>query len=1039
MADAAGPTLVFTDVVDSTRLVERLGDAAAAALWARHDRVARDLLGQHGGREIDRTDGFFALFDRAVDGAAFAAGYHAAVAPLGLRARVALHSAPVTLRENDSADVARGAKPLEVEGLAKPLAARLLALAQGGQTLASSATAQLLGATAHVIDLRLHSHGHYRLKGVAEPQEVFELGVDTDPAGTPPPDGDKAYRVVRLPRRQGALWQPVRDVPHNLPAERDAFVGRAIELQALSQRLEAGERLVTVLGPGGTGKTRFVRRYALAWLGDWPGGVYFCDISEARSAEGVLAAVAGGLGVPLGSGDPATQLGHAIAAREACLVILDNAEQVLEPAAALVARWLDRAAGAAFVITSRELLRLDGEGVFPLDPMPVGHADPDGDALALFETRARAQRPDFAVDAQNRDAVRELVRLLDGLPLAIELAAARVRLLSPAQIVDRLRDRFSLLAGARQGAAARQATLRAAIDWSWQLLQPWEQAALAQCSVFEGGFTLAAAERVLDLSPWPAAPAAMDVVQALLDKSLLRSWGSAGSGRLQVEEPHFGMYVSIHTYARERLHDSGGAGAAEARHGHCYAELGATLAQQAVRERDSRRVLQALAAERDNLLAACRRALGRADAATAAACLAGAWPVLQAQGPMTVALALGAALHALPGVDAVTRQSICQTYGVAAAIAGGDPATAADALDEALLLARQLGRSVEEGEVITRIGDLHAHQMRIDEARAALELALVVTRRAGDRVTEGHALGRLAALDHHQGHWEAFEARCQAALAMFREAGGTYREPQLLNLMGMRAHDQGHTERARALFTTALERSRACFNRLQEATSQGNLGAVLADLGRTDAAMQAQRTSLALHREIGNRTGEGIQLGELGSSHARMGQFEAALEHLEAALAIAREAGNRRHALHLLGSLGELHAARGQMDRARGCYQDALHTSRSAGYRVATGRLLAGLARIECADRRVDDAAAAVAEAEPLLRDAGDRLQLSRLLCTRGLIDLARGRRETAAAALGEAEAAADGIGVQAGSELRDDIGALRRALAADMGAAPTP
>ena len=186
-----------------------------------------------------------------------------------------------------------------------------------------------------------------------------------------------------------------------------------------------------------------------------------------------------------------------------------------------------------------------------LDPLPL-----ERDAVELFVQRARAQQADFALGPGNRAAVGEIVRLLDGLPLAIELAAARARVLSPAQLVERLRDRFRLLAGAR-GAAARQATLRAAIDWSWDLLAPWEQAAFAQCSVFERGFTLAAAESVLELTAWPEAPQTIDAMQALVDKSLLRSWIPAEPARYDIEEPCFGMYLSLHEYAAEKLVASG--------------------------------------------------------------------------------------------------------------------------------------------------------------------------------------------------------------------------------------------------------------------------------------------------------------------------------------------------------------------------------------------------------------------------------------------------------------------------------------------------
>ncbi len=260
--------LLFTDLVDSTMRVEQLGEARAAQLWAEHDRRARDLLVRHHGREIDRTDGFFLLFGAPLDALRYALDYHEALADLALRARVGLHVGPVTLRENSAQDISRGAKQLEVEGLAKPLAARVMALAAGGQTLLSASARAALG-DALPDGTEIASHGHYRVKGMEAPVEVFEIGVRGRSAFTPPQDTGKAYRVVCV----GDLWCPLRTIRNNLPGERDAFVGRAAELRALSQRLDAGARLLTVLGPGGTGQTRLVRRYGQAWLGDWPGGV----------------------------------------------------------------------------------------------------------------------------------------------------------------------------------------------------------------------------------------------------------------------------------------------------------------------------------------------------------------------------------------------------------------------------------------------------------------------------------------------------------------------------------------------------------------------------------------------------------------------------------------------------------------------------------------------------------------------------------------------------------------------------------------------
>ena len=207
-----------------------------------------------------------------------------------------------------------------------------------------------------------------------------------------------------------------------------------------------------------------------------------------------------------------------------------------------------------------------------------------------------------------------VVRLLDGLPLAIELAAARITILAPSQLLERLKDRFRLLAGAR-GAAKRQATLKAAIDWSWDLLTAWEQAALAQCSVFEGGFTSKAAEAVLDLTPWPEAPPTIDAVQALVDKCLLRTWVPVEQGRFDIDEPYFSMYVSIHEYAREKLQASGADNEqhAEVRHGRYFAGFGAEEAIEALFRHGGVKRRRELTLELDNLVKACRRAITRSD------------------------------------------------------------------------------------------------------------------------------------------------------------------------------------------------------------------------------------------------------------------------------------------------------------------------------------------------------------------------------------------------------------------------------------------
>jgi predicted ATPase/class 3 adenylate cyclase/Tfp pilus assembly protein PilF len=972
--------LLLTDVIDSTKLSEKLGDDASAALWAAHDRVARDLLGAYKGREIDKTDGFLLLFDSATDAARYAFAYHRAIADLDvpLRARAGGHVGPVILRENNPSDVALGAKPLEVEGLAKPLAARIMGLSDAGRTLFSAAAAEAIDQAAfegHV----LHHHGHYRFKGIEEPLEIAELAAPF--AACPPPaDTEKAYRVMRV----GEFWRPVREVRHNLVPERDTFVGRQAELHDLARCLEGETRLLTVLGPGGTGKTRLVRRYAMAWLGEWPGGVYFCDLSEARSLEGIYAVVAFALGVPLGKEDAGVQLGHAIAGRGRCLVILDNFEQVASYAATTVGHWLNRAAQASFLVTSRERLRLEGEQVTALDPM-----DPAGDAIELFEVRARLQQPGFAINAANRASVAEIVQLLDGLPLAIELAAARVRVLSLAQIVLRMKDRFVLLTGAR-GAAARQATLKAAIDWSWELLTPSEQAALAQCAMFDGGFTLEAAEAVVSLRTWTEALPVLDAIHSLVDKSLLRTWLPKTARHLEIAEPFFGMYLSIREYARQKLDTFGEQVVSDVvqRHGRYFAGFGSDEARDALLKHGGIAKRQKLTEELDNLISACRHAIRRQQPEVAAACFLAAFAVLEARGPFGLAATLGRDVAAIPGMapplSAQVRVATADALRAAGEIGQSD-----SALAEALSDARQSQDPRTEAFVLRHLATACHRQGEINEASRHFDTARVLYENLNDRAQLGALLANLANLQMELGHMTEARESYQAALGLHREIGNRAAEGIALGNLGTLHHELGHAADARAAYDAALLIHREAGSLLQEAITLGNLGLLVNEQGAPGAAAKHYDAALRIHKEIGNRRGEGVVLGQIGELHQKLGDFEQAKAHYDEALRIHREVGNRRFEGSVLSRLGELLARQHQVEPA--------------------------LRALEAGER--------------LLRDVHDSLDLGKLLCIKGSVALACGDSAVARSALAEAEAISAKLGAEPASELGQKITALRHAL----------
>ena len=990
-------TLLLTDVVDSTELSEQLGDAAMARLWAAHDRVARDLLVTHEGLEIDKTDGFLMLFDDTSDAVAYAVAYHRALRSLDppLKARAGLHVGEVILTQNTASDVARGAKPLEVDGLAKPTAARVMSLAASGQTLITAAAAAALGRT----DLRVESHGHWRMKGVSEPVELFEVGDETAPF-SPPPDGAKVYRVVA----DGDLWLPVKQVKHSLPAERDAFIGRQADLLALARRLDADARLVSILGIGGTGKTRLVTRYGWSWLGDYPGGVWFCDLSEAREVDGIIHAVARALDVPLGKEDPVTQLGHAIAARGRCLLLFDNFEQVARHAAETLGRWLDRAREAQFVVTTREVLGLPGEEALALAPLPAS------DAAALFVVRARAAKRDFEPD--DLASIDALVQLLDGLPLAIELAGARVRVMPPAKLLQRMSQRFKLLTSSG-GRRDRQATLRATLDWSWELLDADEQAALAQLSVFDGGFTLEAAEAVLDLDEaWP-----MDAVQALCDKSLVR----------QLSEDRFDLLVSVQEYASEKLGAADGRSEAELRHGRHFATLGTDEALDALNARGGLALRSALARELDNLVTASRRAVARGDGDVAANTALAAWAVLELSGPLAAAAEI---LAEARGVAGSGTEKARVTAGLAGAlIAAGRYDEARTHSEEALAALRTAGDRRGEGRLLDSLGVLHMQQGRMDEARAHFEDAAAAHREVGNRRGDGVTLANLGLLHMLQGRMDEAGDHHDAALVATREVGDRTGEANALNYLGILRDRQGRVDESRAHFDASLALHRELGSRAAEGIVLCNLGILHSTQGRMDEAYAHYEAAAAVFREVGNRSAEGVAVGNMAYVDKVRGRTEEARAHCETALALAREVGNRRTEAHALNNMGTVHLDLGRTNEARTHFDGALAIARELGLRQLEGAVLGELGRLHLEQDRVDEARSCVDEGERVLREVGMPNFLGLVLCVRARAERTLGDRAAAHATLAEVEALTETIGAGAESALGRKLAEARTDL----------
>jgi predicted ATPase/class 3 adenylate cyclase/Tfp pilus assembly protein PilF len=917
-------TFLFTDVEGSTTLWEQHPDAMQAAL-ARHDTLLRHAIESSDGCIVKSMgDGVYAVFAAATDALAACLAAQRCLQepeaaaskptpratearmPLSLRVRMGLHTGAAEFRDGD------------YFGAVLNRAARIMSAAHGGQVLLSAATAELV--RGHLSEgVTLREMGEHRLKGLLNPERLLQVVASDLRADFPP-----------LASLTG----------HNLPAERDAFVGRRESLAELARRLD-GARLVSVLGLGGTGKTRLVTRFGWSSLGDFPGGVWFCDLSEARSLDGVLHAVAQGLDVPLGKDDPVIQLGHSIAGRGKCLVILDNFEQVARHAEETLGRWLNRASGARFLVTTREVLGLSGEEILALAPLAPF------DAAVLFQRRAEAAKPGFEPSAEDQSSIARLVTLLECLPLAIELAAARVRVMPPKTLLLRMNERFKLLSSTG-GRLDRQATLRAVFDWSWDLLSLPEKAALAQLSVFEGGFTLESVEAVLDLSAYENAPWPMDALQSLVQKSLVR----------QVTDNRFDLLVSVQEYAAEQLRTAAryaGSGpaaplAAEMRHGAHFAGL------------DENAVADGWA-ELDNLVAACRRAAARGDVDIAVRSLEGAWAGVGLRGPFQVGVELASLVRAIPEIRTAAVARVDYVAGRALEYSGKGP-----------------------------------------EARVRFEVSRAAAREVGDRRCECRALVSLGFLDIQEGSLESARASVEMALSIARELNNRSIQSDAYNVLGNLESVLGRREQALAYYDAALALAREEGNRHREGSVLGNLGNEYAEMGIIDKARFHNEAALAVAREVGNRRLEGNTLCNLGLLHQVQRRFGEALDQLGAALAVARDMGNAHLECVVLCNLGMAYDSLARFDEARDHFEAALAIARAIGERRREGQFLSYLGLLHTHRAKFDDARHCLDAGEALLQAVSDRMSLGILLCGRAETEHLAGVPNAARAALRAAD-----------------------------------
>jgi predicted ATPase/DNA-binding SARP family transcriptional activator len=822
------------------------------------------------------------IFESPTDAVAAAADLLRAVAarPAPLTTRAAVHTGEVEEREG-----------AYVGGVVNR-AARLCSAAHGGQVLLSQVTAELvrdhLAEGCSIRDLGLH-----HLEGMLRPERVHQLVVAGLPTEFPP-------------LRAADPWAA------NLPPETTSFVGREGELRRIADLL-GRSRLLTLTGPAGSGKSRLALRAGALLSRHYADGVWLVQLAPIAGAHLVVPVAAAVLSV---REEAARPLLDSVAARlQACeaLLILDNCEHVLDGVGALAAVLLDDCPSLRLLATSQVRLGVHGEASWPVPPLIVpapAEGDPhviaEAEAVRLFQDRAAVARPGFELTRAIGPAVAEICRRLDGIPLAVELAAAQLAALTPAQLAARLDDRFRVLATRGPAELPRHRTLRAALEWSHGLLTPIERLCFRRMAVFAGGCTIDALEAVASGGGLPL-ERVLGTVGALIDRSLLTTEERAGSMR-------YGMLETVLHFARERLDEAGEAAAVRRRHMDWLVELARRSDLEGL---DQAAWLDLLEAEHGNFRAALEWSLEAGEAVLALALAGALAPFWMVRGHFSEGRRwLDAVLRAAgPDADPSLRAAALHGAGQLATVQS-DFAAQRRYQEESLAIWRALGDPGWVARCLVDLGFMAHIQGDFAAALARHTEGLEVARRAGDGRRTANALSGLGMLALHQDDLDRSTACYQESMERFRELGDVRRATLILGNLGVVARNQGRFELARERFEEHLANARAIGDRKLQAGALTNLGTVAQDLGDLARSAELHSEALALTEQLGDRRLSAVALTNLGLVAQARGDYVAARRYHGRSLDLSRAYGEPRSVAEGLEELARVDAAEGRFQRA---------------------------------------------------------------------------------------------------------------------------
>ncbi len=842
-------TFLFSDIEGSTKLWETYPELMSSSL-ARHDAILRQAIEKQGGHVFKTVgDAFCAAFSNPSDAAGAALASQREICAekwpeqTPIKVRIALNTGDAETRDGDY--------------FGPPLnrAARLLAAGHGGQILIAHSTQSLIkelppGATLR--DLKTH-----RLKDLAQAEQVFQLVHPEIPSEFPP--------IKSLSEKN-----------NNFPRQLTSFIGREAQLDQLGTLL-AKSRLLTIAGPGGSGKTRLSLQLAANSLEDFPDGAWLIELAPLSDPELVPQAVAKVLGVREdGTRSLAESLGAHLENRR-MLLVFDNCEHLLDASAKLISALISECQELRVLASSREALGLTGEQVFRVPsltlPDPKRDVTPEAvsgfEAVQLFRERASAAQAGFEVNSKNAPALASLCNHLDGIPLAIELAAARVRSLSIEEIDGRLDQRFRLLTGGSRTALPRHQTLKALVDWSYDSLNESEKALLQRLSIFSGGWTLEAAEKVCAdglVEEWEV----LDILTSLTDKSLVVVDMTGPTTRYRLLE-------TVRQYSRDRLAESGDAEKVGYLQMDCFAAF-AEESEPVLRGPEMVSRLEILELEHDNLRAAMDNALAHPESLSHGLRIAG---------------------------------SLGRFWMIRAHVTEGRRRYAAF-----LAKTDSLEASPELGNSFHYAGNLACVQSDYTAAKALFERAAKIRDEIGDRVAEAGSRMNLASVVQYLGDQDGARIQMEQSLAIFEELGDLRGQAIALISLGSTHNDLENGSRCVELANRGVDLSRQIGDLELEANGLNNLGIWYRNLGEEASSRQSFEAALVLNLKLNNDWEAGMNLMNLGTSNRLEGNHSKARELTTEGTAKLLLVGSRKHLISSLREFGHLEQTDGNLETA---------------------------------------------------------------------------------------------------------------------------